>query len=369
MKAELPGCRTVLGGVHPTVRPGEVLAEESVDLVVRGEGERTMSELASGARPEEVDGVSYRSGGEVVHNAERELIADLDSLPFPAYHLLPMKLYHPAVGAYRRLPASAMLATRGCPGRCTFCYRIFGNRLRVRSGRRVAEEAKLLQDDYGIREICFYDDTFTVVKREVRAFCDALDELGVDLTWSCFSRVDAVYEEMLRRMSSAGCHQVMYGIESASAEVLENINKRTDLARAEEAVRLSKKAGLDVRAAFMLGSPGETEESMEESLAFAKRLNPELAIFNITTPYPGTEMHRWAAENGYLRTTDWSEYDLSRPVMELPTVSSAKVAEFYSRAFRRFAMRPRYILLRFWKLRRPADLYQALKGLRAMLRL
>lgn len=278
----------------------------------------------------------------------------------------PWGKYYPALGAYRRLPATSVLATRGCPGRCTFCYRIFGKRLRTRSGSKVAEEVKYLQDRYGIREICFYDDTFTVLKREVQAFCRGLKELMVDITWSCFSRVDAVDEELLGTMKEAGCHQIMYGIEAASSEILKNIKKSTDLAEAEEAVTAAKRVGIDVRAAFMLGNPGETEETMEETLSFAIRLNPELVIFNIATPFPGTEMYEWAEENGYLKTKHWEDYDLSHVVMELPTVSSAKIEAFYRKAFRRFYLRPRYLAMRLARVRSFTDVLRAVRALRAV---
>lgn len=366
VKSQLPHAMIILGGVHPTVLPDEVLTEPAVDLVVRGEGERTISQLAAEKPLEQIQGISFRFGQAIRHNPDQDLIEDLDSLPMPAYHLLPMDKYHPAIGAAKRRPAVSMLATRGCPGRCTFCYRIFGKRLRVRSGRKIAEEAKFLQDNYGIKEICFYDDTFTILKREVYAFCQALEDLKTDLTWSCFSRTDTVDEQLLMRMKQSGCHQVMYGIESASAEILSKIGKRTNVEKSEHAVRITQKVGLDVRAAFMIGNPGETEHTMKEMLTFAIRLDPELVNFNITTPFPGTEMFRWADEKGYLITKNWADYDLAHPVMKLPTVYCKKVQKFYRKAHIRFFLRPRYIVKRIAKLRTLVDFADAFRGLRAI---
>lgn len=368
IKQEWPLVNVVLGGVHPTVRPAEVLGEQAVDLVVRGEGENTLREIAAGKPHETIQGLSYRHEGQVVHNPDRELIRDLDSLPLPAYHLLPMHRYRPAAGAAKRTPATSVLATRGCPGRCTFCYRIFGDRLRFRSGARVAEEVKMLQDRYGIREICFYDDTFTAIKREVRAFCQAIRDLKLDLTWSCFTRIDAFDEETFRMMKSAGCHQVMVGIESASQDILKNIHKKIDVDNVEQIVRSMQKIGLEVRAAFMLGNPGETEATMEENIRFALRLDPDLVQFNITTPFPGTEMFRWAEENDLLLTKNWEDYDLSRPVMKLPTVDPEVVQRFYDSAHRRFFLRPKFILKRLWQLRSPTELASAVRGLRMILK-
>ncbi len=368
IKAEWPETIVVLGGVHPTVLPEEVLGESAVDLVVRGEGEVTLSEIAAKKPWDSIDGLSYRRDGKIVHNKERELIRDLDSLPFPAYHLLPMDRYRPAAGAAKRTPATSVLGTRGCPGRCTFCYRIFGDRLRVRSGEKVAEEVQLLQEQYGIKEICFYDDTFTAVKPAVQAFCRSVKERKLDLTWSCFSRVDTFHEETFRMMKNAGCHQVMIGVESASPCILKNINKKIDIEKVEHIVRSIQKIGLELRAAFMLGNPGETEETMEENIQFALRLNPDLAQFNITTPFPGTDMYRWADENDYLLTRDWDDYDLSRPVMKLPTVSPETVQRYYDVAHKRFFLRPKFILKRLWNLRSKTAIVSAVKGLRMILK-
>ena len=367
LKSEWPEMQIVLGGVHPTVLPDEVLAESAIDVVVRGEGEVTITELAGGKPLEGIYGISYRSEGQIIHNGERKLIPKLDDLPLPAYHLLPMSRYRPAAGAAKRTPASSILATRGCPGRCTFCYRQFGAALRVRSGAKVAEEVFLLQDRYGIREVCFYDDTFTSSKREVKAFCEALGARNADLTWSCFSRIDTVNEELLRIMKEHGCHQVMYGVETYNPEILSNINKRVRAEKIEQVVSLTKEVGIDVRAAFMLGNPGETAETMEQNIRFAIRLDPEIAQFNIATPFPGTEMFRWAQENGYLMTQDWKDYDLSTPILRLPTVSPEEVLRYYRIAHRRFYLRPKYVWKRLLKMRDPEALSSAVRGVRMLL--
>ena len=369
IKLDSPRTLVALGGVHPTVLPDEVLGEPAVDLVVRGEGENTICEIAAQRDWASIAGVSYRRDGQVVHNPDRELIRDLDSLPLPAYHLLPMDKYRPAAGAARRTPATSVLATRGCPGRCTFCYRVFGNTLRFRSGEKVAQEVKLLQDRYGIREVCFYDDTFTAVKREVRAFCQAVIDWKMDLTWSCFTRIDAFEEETFRLMRQAGCHQVMFGVESANPDILKNINKRIRVDKAESVIHAMRKLGLDVRAAFMLGNPGETEDTMRENIDFALRLDPDLVQFNITTPFPGTEMFRWANENNFLLTRNWDDYDLSRPVLNLPTVAPEVVQRYYDSAHRRFFFRPKFIFRQLRRLRNMNDFVSALRGLRMILKL
>ena len=351
LKTALPETTIILGGVHPTILPEESLLQPGVDVVIRGEGEQTLLELVQGKALETIEGISFRSDGTIIHNKERMLIADLDSLPFPAYHLLPIKKYYPAAGAYRRLPAISILTTRGCPGRCTFCYQIFGRRLRARSGRNVADEVKLLKERYGIREICFYDDTFTAIRHNVLDFCRIAIEEKLDITWSCFARVDFINEEVLYAMKAAGCHQIMFGFEAASPEILNAIQKKTNIEKASEAVRMTKKIGIAIRAAFMIGSPQETVQTMQDTLAWAIQMNPDIVIFNITTPYPGTQMFAWAKENGYLLTEDWDEYNLSKPVMRLPTVTPEEISKFYKIAYRRFYLRPGYIIERLKRLK------------------
>ena len=159
------------------------------------------------------------------------------------------------------------------------------------------------------------------------------------------------HEELLKEMKKTGCHQVMYGIESGDPQILENLNKRISLQKVEETVAATKKAGLTVRLAFMLGNPGETEETLKKTIQYAIDLDPDLVSFNITTPYPGTQMFAWAQEHHYLANKNWPEYDLSRPVMKLPTVDSEKILRYYKKAHRQFYFRPSYIIKRLVKMR------------------
>jgi radical SAM superfamily enzyme YgiQ (UPF0313 family) len=356
-KETFPKSKIIMGGVHPTVMTEEVLNNQSVDFIVRGEGELTFLDLVKGKDLKSIRGISYKSEGKIYHNDNRPVIENLDSLPFPAYHLLPMHKYYPALGGYKRLPAISMITTRGCPGKCTFCYGdMLGGHIRHRSAENMIEEIKFLKANYGIKEICFYDDTFTVFKNNVKQFCCLLIKEKVNISWSCFSRVDFIDEEILREMEEAGCHQIMYGIESADEGILKNINKRVSLEQANKATALTKKAKIDVRLTFMLGSPGETEETMQRTIRYAIKSDPDLIVFNITTPYPGTEMFKWAKEKGYLRTFDWTKYDLATVVMELPTVDSRTIEKYYKNAHKKFYLRPVYIAKRIARVKSLIDL-------------
>jgi radical SAM superfamily enzyme YgiQ (UPF0313 family) len=369
VKKAAPDSKVVIGGAHATALPDEVLQDLHVDYVIRGEGELSFLALVDGQPRDGIGGLTYRGdrpGSPVCHNPEDEPISDLDALPPPAYHLIRFDRYKPAVGAYRRLPALAMTVTRGCPGKCTFCSSA-QTPLRTHSAERIVDQLEQLQRRYGIREVSFYDDTFTVFKKNVSRLCDLMVARRLDLTWSCFARTDCVSASLLAKMKLAGCHQILFGIESADPRILENIRKPIDIGRTQRAVRLVREAGIEVRAAFMFGNPGETVESLHRTIAFAKRLDPDIAVFNMTTPYPGTQMFDWAKRHGYLRTLDWNDYDLANAVMELPTISSVQLNRLYKVAYRSFYLRPSYLLRRLLRLRSPADVKVSVQALRSIL--
>jgi radical SAM superfamily enzyme YgiQ (UPF0313 family) len=366
-KENYPQSKIIMGGVHPTLFPDEMLQNIFIDFVVRNEGEETLLELVSGNDVSSIQGLSYRVNGVVKHNQAREFLKSLDDLPFPAYHLLPMKKYRPALGGYKQLPGTGLITTRGCPGRCTFCCgQYFGTKIRTRSAKKIFEEIKLLNKDYGIKEIAFYDDTFTAFKQNVVDLCDLLIASGLNITWSCFARVDFVSEELLMLMKKAGCHQICFGVETASQEILNNIKKHTSLDKASSAVALTKKCGIEARITLMLGNPGETVQTMEDTLKFAIELDPDIALFNITTPYPGTEMYNWAKENNYLITTDWSQYDLSHPVMAVPGLDVQEISKFYKKVYSRFYGRPSYILKQVLRMTNITNITAGFRALKAV---
>jgi len=355
-KESLPATKVILGGAHPSVMPEEVLLNPRVDFVVRGEGEHTLHELTGGAKLSGISGLSYRQNGRIRHNPPRALINDLDKMPLPAYHLLPMDKYRPSLGNYKRLPAMSMIATRGCPGRCTFCYTgISGKTTRTRTAESLLKEIKLLQRNYKIKEISFYDDTFTAFRENVKKFCEGIIREQLNITWSCMSRIDFVDAEVLRLMRQSGCHQIGYGLESASPEILRNIGKPTSVDLMEKNIELTKKSGIDVRAMFLLGSPGETEKTLKQTINFALKIKPAIALFNITTPFPGTAMYGWAKRKNYLMDSGWNKYDLANVVMRLPTVSSETIKSYYNIAYRKFYLNPSYVLKRLLGIRTLID--------------
>lgn len=366
-KEIFPNVKIVLGGVHPSVMPDEVLSHRDVDYVVRDEGEETVVDLVNGKNEEEILGLSYKRDGKIIHNPLRPLIQNLDTIPAPSYHLMPLDKYYPPVGGYKRLPAMSIFATRGCPGRCTYCYRTFRGIVRKRSAKNIIDEIKLLQKNYGIKEICFYDDTFTLFKDEIKKFCQIIIDEKMDLTWSCFTRVDYVDEDLLKLMKKSGCHLILFGVESADEEVLKNIRKMISLDQVKRVVKICRKIGIETRASFMIGNAGDNKQTIEKSIKFALELDPDEVQFNITTIYPGTEMWEWAHKNGYITCYDWNKYSMSNICFRHPNLTQEQMKHYYKLAHLKFYFRPKIILRRLFRIRSWIQLKQEITGAMALL--
>lgn len=366
-KKFFPNARTIFGGVHATFVKDEVISKDFVDIVVYGEGELTLAEILEGKKLENINGIVFKKNDRVVVNSPRERIVNLDSLPMPAYDLLPISKYRPAEGTYKRLPAMSMMTSRGCPGRCTFCSKTLGTRLVFKSAGKIFEEILYLINNYGTKEILFYDDTFTVYKENVVKLCNMIINNQIDVSWTCFARVDFIDFEMLCKMKEAGCHQIMYGVENIDEQVLKNINKKINIQQVVNAVKWTKKAGIECRLAFMVGNPGDNKEIIKKNIRFVNKINPDLAIFNITTPFPGTEMFKWASEKGLILTYDWDNYTLAKPVMRLENLDAEEIKRLYKLMYKSFYFRPGYILMRLLKIRSTYDIKILLGGFSALL--
>jgi len=356
--------RVVLGGPHPTVMPEEALRHEEIDLVVRGEGEVTMHEVASGRNNREIEGLSFKEGGKIVHNLDRPLIEGLDCLPMPARHLLPMERYRPEPDFVVRSPTHVLITSRGCPYRCIFCAArlISGYKYRMNSVQRVLEEIDLLVTRYHARGLLFYDDNFTVNRERAEEICDRLVEKysNEGLVWACSTRVDNVDKALLRKMRSAGCRIISYGIESGSERLLKLIRKGIALEQVKAAVRWTKEAGIECRGSLILGLPTESKEESLRTIQFAKELALDRAKFSLATPYPGTELYRQALESDSFEAKDWSRFSAMAgfstylPIYAPQGRSPTEMKDLQYKAMREFYLRPSCILnlvknVRSWK--------------------
>ncbi len=290
----------MFGGPYATTSPETVLAGSKADCVVRQEGELTIAEIIDRkGRFEGVDGVTYRKSNKIISNKDRELIEDLDSLPFPAYHLLPkIALYKSRA---RRVPVAPILTSRGCPYRCIYCNKsIFGFKFRARSPENIVEEIEMLANEYGARQIDVLDDNFTFNIKNAEKVLDLIIEKKLDIVISMQNglRADRLTLPLVKKMKRAGVVKVGIGIESGSQEMIKVIKKSLDLSKVTRAIKWFRDEGIFVVGFFMLGLPGEDEDTMRKTIDFAKRVNPHLANFSIVVPLPGTELYDMVERRG-----------------------------------------------------------------------
>ena len=295
VRRALPQAAVILGGVHATLFPGEVLREPAIDYAVHGEGELTAVELvgalARGEAPRAVEGIALRDEGGPRVNPPRPAVADLDSLPRPAYDLLPMGEYATPFSAAGRV--TSLVTSRGCPYRCSFCdsWVVMGRRYRAHSAERVVEEIARLARDFGVREVLFKDSEFTLDRARVERFCELMRE-GPRVSWTCSARVDALDEALLRRMVAAGCRVVQLGVESADPDVLRALRKGIRLDQVRSVFAAARAAGVETVANLMVGTPGETRDSIEATRRLVAEIRPDHLNVQVFVPYPGTELHR-----------------------------------------------------------------------------
>ncbi len=342
-KKVCPNAVTILGGYHPTFTYPEMLKNDFVDIVVRGEGELTMVDLVdaleNGRYLKEVEGIATKD----FVTEPRKIIEDLDSLPFPARHLLPMDEYKIL---NMKLTTGTIISGRGCPYKCSFCASsaMHGQKLRLRSAKSVVDEMEHLVNEHDIEMVAFMDDTFTINKKRVYEICEAIKERGLKNYWGCTARVDTISEDLLKTMKDAGCITMFLGVESADQQVLNEVNKKTNIAKIKETFELTRKYGMRTIASVVLGMPGDTKTSIRNTINFVKVLEPSYAVFSLATPYPGTDFYLKAASENLIKINDWSKYTLLSPVLETVDCSLEELRKLQKKAFTEFYLRPRYIL-------------------------
>ncbi|MBN2407449.1 MAG: cobalamin-dependent protein [Elusimicrobia bacterium] len=354
---------TVMGGAHPSALPEVVLEDGNVDFAVIGEGEAVLSRLISSLNAREplagIDGLAYKENGSVRVNPKTTYIEDLDSLPYPARHLVPTDKYFsinkPLGYLTRRKPSLSVVTSRGCPAKCVFCsiHNIWGRKYRYRSAENVLDEIEFLLKKYGIRELQFVDDNLTMNRERAKKIFSGMIERKFNLLWTTPNGVAAwtLDDEMLGLMKKSGCYKLSLAVESGDEHVLHDIIcKPVDLEKIPGLVKKIRKLGMGVDVFFIIGLPGETVDSMKKSLAFARSLAPDnLGIF-IASPHPGTRLWDICVEKGYIsRDIDFRNIRSRKITIETEDFTAADVARLVSRY---------NILYRFTLVRRPRVFYE-----------
>lgn len=364
LKRLSPDVPIVAGGPQVTIMPELTMKNPVFDFGIEGEAETAMPKLleaiAGNSSPYEVGGVLLREGDGILRTGPAEVMP-IDEIPFPYREGLPNDRYFDLTTESRHV--SSIMTARGCPYRCSFCERyIRGGHYRMRSADSVVAELEELVTGYGYSEVVIYDDTFTANKKRSEEICELILERGLKFRWDCRTRVDCVEPGLLKLMARAGCSRISYGVESASEEVREIFNKKITIEQVEQSFEWTRSAGIKILAYFMLGAPGETRASIEETLALSIKLNPDFAYYSIVVPYPGTDLYDKALEQELLTSDYWKEFVSSEgrlpepvPMFEHGEVTRQYLFSTLRSAYFRFYLRPAYIVKRFRSIRSLSD--------------
>jgi anaerobic magnesium-protoporphyrin IX monomethyl ester cyclase len=352
LKYVVPRAKIILGGTHASIYPVETLQYiDEVDFACVGEAEMVLPEFVRRWEKQEgfagLAGLVWRDGERIEYAGPPAACQDLDSVPFPARHLVPNEKYFNFISARRNY--TVFNTSRGCPFRCIFCE-ARGSKWRARSAGNVAAEFEECYEKHGIREVDVFDSSFTISKNRVLELCRLLIAKGLHrkMIWDVRSRVDTVDEEMLEALKEAGCYRIFYGIESADPQILKTLRKQIDLGRIERIIRKTDQVGISAFGYFLIGSPGETAATARKTVDLARRLPLDFAIFNCLTAFPKTELY----ETYYLPHTGhdfWADYIrqpapaatfMGRPWTAMPDDEVRKIAH---RAMNEFYFRPRQV--------------------------
>lgn len=342
----------VLGGHHASALPVEILKHCSeFNFVIVGEGEITMLELCktiqNGGDFHRIDGLCFRDGAEIIFTAPRDKILDLSNIPYPARELVNMDNYKPNNQTSVGKKSASMITSRGCPKRCVFCsaHNVMGYLFRPYSAEYVVGEMEHILNNYKIEHVAIKDDTFTINKQRVIDICELILKKDIKIYWSCNAAVNTVDYELLKLMKKAGCCAILYGIESGNPTVLKNMKKGISMDQCRKALKASNQVGIKTLASFVFGLPGETKETIEDTIRFAIELEPTIAMFYVLVPLPGSEMFELTIKDDPGKITDWRSfaYTSTDYITKVPGCSNEDLRKFVFDAYRRFYGRPRQV--------------------------
>lgn len=344
-----PDTPIVLGGPQATIYPRECYETGVFDHVVVGEGEYSILNLN---KP-------------IIHSKP---IEDLDTIPFPARHLMPNEVYRSILSGKH---FTNIITQRGCPYDCSFCSRLIrgGRRVRSRSPKNIVSEIEHCISEFGVEEISIHDDTFTIKRDWVLEICRLLIKRRIKIEWDCRTRVDLVDQKLLNVMQKAGCIRIHYGVESASMRILNILRKEITPKQTIQAFKWTKRAGVEILAYFMLGSPTETDEEIQGTIDFAKKLEPNHVHFSITTAFPATDLYQmWMNGNGIDIWREWTR-NLNNE-QPLPVFRDLEeLRDIVKDAYREFYFRPKYILQQLWKTRDLEGIKRGIRGIKTLVKM
>ncbi len=366
-----PNAIIVVGGPHMSIYAKESLTWDCFDIAVVGDGEETFLELCErreqGCSVDDMKdllgAVVRTSTGEIHQNPARPLPRDINQYPMTAWDLIPVRDYHCLT---LLKPFATMVTTRGCPWHCGYCSQVYSEKLRFRSVDLVVDEMEHLEKTYGVREIVFFDETFTIGKKRMRHFAEEVQRRGLTVKFNIRARVDTVDREVVRELKKAGLRSIHMGVEAGTDRVLKIMNKQITREQTEEAFRVCREEGIDTRGYFMVGYYDSTHEDVEDMIKFASGLGLDWASFSVATALPATDLYRIAQERGYVDGDFWKQYTIDGggniPQLETETFSAEQLRAYRTKAYMNFYLRPDLIRRKLSKSEGRAELLEMLGG-------
>ncbi|NQT47155.1 MAG: cobalamin B12-binding domain-containing protein [Candidatus Omnitrophica bacterium] len=376
LKKVAPGCLICIGGPHATVLPEEALKELAVDFAIMGEGEETLFELVSMLKAgrgdfENVKGLAFRKeDGRVIMAPRRRPIEEIDEIPMPSWDEIDPHLYMDAPhGIYtKHRPFAPIITSRGCPYQCTFCASgvIWGNKMRFRSAEKVVDEIESLVTRFEIRELHIIDDNFTISKPHAEGICDEMIRRGLNIPWQAPSgvRIDSLDEDLIKKLKASGCYKLAIGIESGNQQILDRARKSLDLRRVEGQINMIKRHKILLHGFFILGLPGETRETVECTLKYAKKLKLDTAQFTLFVPLPGSAIFdEWTKEKGVAQYR-WDEFTMYKSVYSTEELSASDLRRLQKSVLIRYYSVPRNLInaVKYLRFKQTKIVYRLLKN-------
>jgi anaerobic magnesium-protoporphyrin IX monomethyl ester cyclase len=375
VRATVPRAVIVIGGPHLGIYPRESLSWPCFDVAVVGDGEETFLQICERVRdgavePSSISALDRTAGtivrhpdGELVEGPPRALPKDIDRYPMPAWDLLPVADYH-CLTLFK--PFATMVTTRGCPWHCGYCSQVYSEKLRFRSPELVVDEMEHLEKTYGVKEIVFFDETFTIGKKRMRTFADEVLRRGLKVKFNIRARVDTVDREVVRLLKRAGLRSIHMGVEAGTDRVLKIMNKQITRAQTEAAFRICREEGVDTRGYFMIGYYDATPQDIDETIRFASSLGLDWASFSVATALPATDLYTVAQQRGYVEGDFWRRYTIdgggTLPQLETETFTAEELRAWRTKAYLRFYLRPDLIKRKLSKSEGRDELKEMLGG-------
>ncbi len=368
VREQNPRAVIVVGGPHLTLYAKESLSWECFDIAVVGDGEETFLEICerveAGQSLAGVAGTIYRHpDGTLEEGPARALSASIDHYPMPAWDLVDIEEYHCLT---LLKPFATMVTTRGCPWHCGYCSQVYSEKLRFRDPKLVVDEMEYLEKEKGVKEIVFFDETFTIGKRRMRKFSKLVQERGLTVKFNIRARVDTVDREVLRALKAAGLRSIHMGVEAGTDRLLKIMNKQITREQTMRAFRIAREEGIETRGYFMIGYYDATPEDVEETINFASSIGLDWASFSVATALPGTDLYTVSQERGYVNGDFWREYTVNGggqlPQLETETFTAEQLRAYRTKAYLKFYMRPDLIRRKWSRAEGRDELMEMLGG-------